>query len=91
MRKTILAAAAALLFAVPLTPAVAHDYDNGYGDHSRFHRQLEEAHERAQEEGFSSPYEHRAFHRALRYLHREYHQDDYPRGWACPWWARDCR
>ena len=17
--------------------------------------------------------------------------DDYPRGWACPWWARDCR
>jgi hypothetical protein len=88
----ILAGVAALLFAVPLTPALAYDYDDGYGDsHSRLHRQLEEAHERGHEEGFSGPREHRVFHRALRYLHREYHQDDYPRGWACPWRARDCR
>ena len=47
MRKTILARAAALLFALPLTPALANDYDYGYDDHSRFHRQLEDAHERA--------------------------------------------
>ena len=77
MHKAILTAAALALTA-PLAPALAHDDDDrysGYSNHSRFHDELEEAHERAHEEGFASPEEHRAFHRALRYLHREYHED----------------
>jgi hypothetical protein len=78
MHKAILTAAALALTA-PLAPALAHDDDNynRYSAHSRFHDELGEAHERAHEEGFSSWEEHRAFHRALRYLHREYHED-YP-------------
>jgi hypothetical protein len=82
MRK-VLMAAAALALTAPLAPALAHDDDDygyrGYSTHSRFHDELEEAHERAHEEGFYSPEEHRAFHRALRYLHHEYHEDNpYP-------------
>lgn len=88
-------ASAALLLAASVTPSSAHDYDDyGYGDHARFHQELEEAHERAHEEGFSSPAEHRAYHRALRNAHEEYHEDNYRwRGpwWACPWWAHYCR
>ena len=78
MYKAILTAAA-LALTVPAAPALAHgdddDRDNRYSAHSRFHNEIGEAHERAHEEGFSSWREHRAFHRALRYLHREYHGD----------------
>ncbi len=76
MRKLILTAAA-LALSAPLAPALAHDdYSyGGYSGHERFHDELEDAHERAHEEGFYSPEEHAAFHRALRYLHREYHED----------------
>ena len=77
MHKIILTAAALALTA-PLAPALAHDdhdYYGGYSAHSRLHDELEDAHERAHEEGFYSPEEHAAFHRALRYLHREYHED----------------
>jgi hypothetical protein len=78
MYKAILTAAALALTA-PLAPALAHNDDDnrytGYSAHSRFHEELGEAHERAHEEGFSSWREHRAFHRALRYLHGEYHED----------------
>ncbi len=76
MRKLILTAAA-LALSAPLAPALAHDdnYYGGYSAHARVHDELEDAHERAHEEGFYSPEEHRAFHRALRYLHHEYHED----------------
>ena len=59
MHKFILTAAA-LALSAPLAPALAHDDDdynryNGYSAHSRIHDELEDAHERAHEEGFSSP------------------------------------
>jgi hypothetical protein len=74
-----LIAAAALALAAPTTKALAHDDDNyGYygGGHRQFHDELSEAQQRAHEEGFYSREEHRAFHRALRYLHHEYHEDN---------------
>jgi hypothetical protein len=79
MYKAVLAAGA-LALGASLTPALAHDDDDygrnrGYSAHQRYHDELGDAHERAHEEGFSSWREHRAFHRALRYLHREYHED----------------
>ena len=77
MYKAILTAAA-LAVSAPLAPALAHDdddRDSRYSAHSRYHDELGEAHERAHGEGFESRREHRAFHRALRYLHREYHED----------------
>lgn len=76
MYKAILTASA-LALSASLAPALAHDDDDGYrySNHSRYHDELGEAHERAHEEGFSSRRDHRAYHRALRYLHREYHED----------------
>ena len=79
MYKAILTASA-LALSASVAPALAHDGDDygrygGYSAHSRFHDEVREAHERAHEEGFSSWEDHRAFHRALRYLHRDYHED----------------
>ncbi|WGS00111.1 hypothetical protein MTX26_04435 [Bradyrhizobium sp. ISRA443] len=74
----ILVAAAVLILATPVVPALAHDDDDyGYGKHEEFHDQLSAAHERAHEEGFYSRAEHRAYHRALRDLHDDYHDNDY--------------
>lgn len=72
--KTALLATAFALVALPTLPALAHDDDDDYG-HGAFHEELGAAHERAHEEGFSSPEEHRAYHRALRDLHESYHED----------------
>jgi len=76
-----LLAAAVLALAVPATAALAHDDDN-YNQHQRdhtahygFHRDVNEAHQRAHEQGFYSRWEHRAYHRALRDLHGEFHED----------------
>src|SRR3979490_1450340 len=72
-RKALLMAAV-LLMSAPVVPALAHDdEDNGYNSHDRFHGQLSDAHERAHEYGFYSRGEHRAYHRALRYIHGEAH------------------
>ncbi len=89
MQKVILTAAA-LALSAPLAPALAHDddYYGGYSAHSRFHDEVEDAHERAHEEGFYSPEEHRAFHRALRYLHREYHEDHPSYSYYRPYYYR---
>lgn len=66
-----------LCLALSLTPAMADDdYDEHAGDHHRhyrFHDRAAEVHDRAHEEGFYSRGEHRAFHRALRYMHRDFH------------------
>ena len=57
-------------------------YDDDYGRHARdhrahlsFHREVNEAHRRAHEDGFYSQAEHRAYHRALRDLHGDFHED----------------
>jgi hypothetical protein len=84
MHRAILAATVVFLGALP---ALAHGDDDdryrGYSAHSRYHEDLEDAHERAHDEGFSSRRDHRSFHRALRYLHRGYHEDR-----RYYWWRR---
>ena len=77
--KTLIAAAV-LAITAPTAAALAHDED--YGPHARdhrahwkFHTEVSEAHRRAHEEGFYSPAEHRAYHRALRDLHGDFHED----------------
>jgi len=78
----VLVAAAVLALAAPATVAFAHDDDNYYTQHQRdhqahygFHRDVNEAHQRAHEQGFNSYWEHRAYHRALRDLHGEFHEE----------------
>lgn len=64
-------------------PAVASAQDWGWRhaqdhqEHGAFHDEVDAAHERAHEEGFVSPEEHEGYHRALRELHDEFH-DDHP-------------
>ena len=77
-----LVAAAVLALAAPATTAFSHDDDNYYNRHQRdhrahygFHRDVNEAHQRAHEQGFDSRWEHRAYHRGLRNLHGEFHED----------------
>ncbi len=74
--KTLIAAAV-LLLAIPVVPALAHDDDDGYTRHDELHDQLSAAHRRAHEEGFWSRSEHRAYHRALRDMHDDYHDNEY--------------
>ena len=76
-----LVAAALLALAVPATTAFAHDDANYYTRHQRdhrahygFHRDVNDAHRRAHEQGFYSRWEHRAYHRALQDLHGEFHE-----------------
>jgi len=71
-----LVTAALLLLATPVVPALAHDDDDyGYNSHWQFLDQLSAAHARAHEEGFGSWAEHRAYHRALRDLHEDFHEN----------------
>jgi hypothetical protein len=83
MNKTTLLAGV-LWLALPWAPAAAgDDYDDHARDHHRhyrFHDRAAEVHERAHEDGFYSRREHPAFHRALRYLHRDFH-DEHPNTW----------
>lgn len=83
MHKTAILASV-LWLALPWTPAMADDdYEEHARDHYRhyrFHDQAEAIHERAHEEGFYSRGEHRAFHRALRYQHHDFH-DEHPDTW----------
>ena len=77
-----LMAAAALALSVSAMPVWAHESDYSYNrhardhaEHYRFHREANEAHQRAHEYGFYSGAEHRAYHRALRDLHGDFHED----------------
>ena len=80
--KTLLLAAAVGFF-LPVGSAFAHSDDNGYYNrharddarHWQFHDRVNREHERAHEEGFYSRGEHRAYHRALRDRHGEFHED----------------
>ena len=75
-----LIAAAVLLFTVPLAPALAHDDYGDHVQHWQLHRDLSEAHRGAHQEGFYSDGEHNAYHRALRDLHQDFHED-HPGNW----------
>ena len=82
MTKALMAAAPLVLTAAAM-PALAHDdsgssYNRHARDHAahyRFHREVNEAHQRGHEEGFYSNAEHRAYHRALRDLHGDFHEE----------------
>lgn len=99
-RKALLLMTAVLVLSVPVVPALAHDdEDNDYNSHDQLHDRLSDAHERAHEYGFYSRGEHRAYHRALRDLHSQYHYDNYddagpryyyysrPRHWGYRGWG----
>ena len=64
---------------LPALPAFAHDDEDtraaDHREHRATHEDLNEAHEQAHDEGFSSRREHRAYHRALRGAHEEFHED----------------
>lgn len=101
MKKALIAGATLLISGWTL-PALAHDeygnpnYYHGqdHEEHGDFHDTLRDAHRRAHEEGFDSPYEHWRYHQRLRWLHREFHEDHpgtwhdhYPRyGWGWGGW-----
>jgi len=84
-----LIAAATLLSAALLAPTLAHDDYGDHAEHGRFNHDLDEAHHRPHQEGFYSSTEHRAYQRALPYLHEDYDDhlgnahDHYE--WH-PWW-----
>lgn len=81
MLKKMLFASSVLALALPASGAMAQGY---YGQHARdheehgdFHDEVDEAHAQAHEEGFYSRREHKAYHRALRGVHGEFH-DEHP-------------
>lgn len=81
MIKRFLISAAALALVAP-GAALAQDYDwyqhqQDHAEHGNFHDEVDAAHERAHEQGFYSREEHEGYHRAVRGLHDEFH-DDHP-------------
>ena len=86
MLKTILIASSVLALTAPAGAAMARDYNGGYGygrhaddheEHGEIHDQVDDAHAGAHAGGFYSRREHNSYHRALRDLHDEFH-DDHP-------------
>lgn len=81
MFKTALASAVALALMAPASAALAHEDDNSFNayfdhaQHRNYHEQEAIAHEQAHEQGFSSPEEHEAWHRAGADAHENYHGD----------------
>ena len=77
--KPILLAIPIMFMAATTLPAFAHDDEDSHAADHREHYQtqdaLDEAHEQAHDEGFSSRREHRAYHRSLRDAHGEFHED----------------
>jgi len=80
----VLIASAILALASPVVPALAHDDGYSYrsnqhrrdhATHRSFHREVNEIHQNAHEEGFNSRAEHRAYHQGLRRLHGDFHAE----------------
>lgn len=87
MLKKVLFASSVLAFAAPAGGAMAQGYYAYSGQHSRDHEEhgavhdgVDEAHADAHAEGFYSRREHKGYHRALRGVHREFH-DEHPDTW----------
>jgi hypothetical protein len=94
MKKCLIAAT--LLFTLPAVAAFGHgdgydDYryqhERDHREHYRYHDRIEEEHARAHAEGDWLPGEHAAYHRYLRWKHREFH-GDHPDTWHDHrrWW-----
>ena len=84
MLKRFLLFAAVLALSAPAGAAFAQQWApwddqhaEDHQEHGGFHEETDEAHARAHEEGFYSRREHRAYHRALRDIHGEFH-DEHP-------------
>jgi hypothetical protein len=81
-RKLWISAAILALAAAPAA-AFAHDESGWYQhqqdhqEHGAFHDEVDAAHAQAHEEGFASEAEHEGYHRALREMHENFH-DDHP-------------
>ena len=54
-----------------------YQHQQDHAEHGYFHDEVDAAHERAHERGFYSEEEHDGYHRALRQMHDEFH-DDHP-------------
>lgn len=91
--RTLALAAAVVVFGAPGGVALAQDYPLAGGAlqeqlqhlrdhvaHDEAHRQIEEAHDRAHAEGFTSEAEHQAYHQGLQDLHGQVH-DESPGTW----------
>ncbi len=77
-----LMAAVALTLSVAAKPATAHErdyyytrHDRDHAEHREVHHEINRAHRRAHDEGFSSRWEHSVYHRGLRNSHGEFHED----------------
>jgi hypothetical protein len=103
VNKAILAAGVLALM-VPVAPALAHDEDSPAAsqaeDPGAHEDQTEATGVRKPPTSAASDPELKPRSRAeaaptgdqaLRRPQADVADDDYPRGWACPWWARDCR
>ncbi len=84
MLKKMLFVSSVLALAGPASGAMAQGYYGYAGQHSRDHEEhgavhdeVDEAHADAHAEGFYSRREHKGYHRALRGVHREFH-DEHP-------------
>lgn len=84
MLKNVLFATSVLVLTAPAGGAMAQGYYGHSGQHSRDHREhgalhdgVDEAHAEAHAEGFYSRREHKSYHRALRGVHGEFH-DEHP-------------
>lgn len=82
MLKRLLLASSVLALAAPASGAMAQDYYGYSGQHSRDHEEhgavhdeVDEAHAEAHAEGFYSRREHKGYHRAVRGVHREFHDE----------------
>ena len=97
MKPLLLAIPVMFMAATTLPAFAAHDDQDSHAadhrEHRATHEDLNEAHEQAHEEGFSSRRGHRVYHRALRNSHEEFHEDhpntrhDYYRSYQpYRWW-----
>ena len=83
MVKKMMISAAVLALAAPATAFAQSDWyqhQQDHYEHGAVHDEADAAHETAHERGFYGQEEHEGYHRALRDMHREFH-DDHPGTW----------
>lgn len=80
MFRKLMISAAALALLAPASAFAQSDWyqhQQDHEEHGAFHDEVDAAHEQAHEEGFASEAEHEGYHRALREMHGNFH-DDHP-------------
>lgn len=80
MFRRLLISAALLSIAAPVA-AFAHEepdlyqHEQDHQEHGAFHDEADAAHAQAHEEGFANEAEHQSYHRAMREMHDNFHDD----------------